>query len=477
MRDGPRCRAQGQLRFCSGSLRVVVVAVDFRAVPVQVLGRARVHYAGADAGRSPRLRGAVADMRTNFWGTRFIPARAGHGSACCRSLSMRAVHPRACGARLFPRLLQQPFGVHPRPCGVPAVSLTRVRSIPARAGRHEDRVCDLGEPEVDPPRVRGSRCQGLGSGQLGGLIPARAGKPIVSCSSLAWTGHFIRQLSAGGDPRPCGSAWCLGPRYASGSGRSPPARGNDHSTTPRFWLSPRLVVAFAPDRLSARWLQVIVLPRGGSRHQPGVISIFGTVRGLIPRVRESVVATAAVAAAAVAVRGRWLRRCLRYLPAAVDPRLRGVALRGTSTCPGSIPARVRGGSAARLWCVCGRSPLLRGTLAALRFARRWTTVQPRAGGETFQVRRLGRTPPARGSRPSLPVHRGSTPARAGKCHGDPALLVGLPPRVRGRLPRGPRRQSRPGSTPARAGQRRSRSSSSMSPRVHPRGRGATDVST
>ena len=64
--------------------------------------------------------------------------------------------------------------------------------------------------------------------------------------------------------------------------------------------------------------------------------------GLIPRVRESVVATAAVAAAAVAVRGRWLRRCLRYLPAAVDPRLRGVALRGTSTCPGSIPAREGG---------------------------------------------------------------------------------------------------------------------------------------
>ena len=26
--------------------------------------------------------------------------------------------PRACGARLFPRLLQQPFGVHPRDCGV-----------------------------------------------------------------------------------------------------------------------------------------------------------------------------------------------------------------------------------------------------------------------------------------------------------------------------------------------------------------------
>ena len=50
-----------------------------RSVDPRVFGVAGAVAAGGDAtcGPSPRLRGAVADMRTNFWGTRFIPATAG----------------------------------------------------------------------------------------------------------------------------------------------------------------------------------------------------------------------------------------------------------------------------------------------------------------------------------------------------------------------------------------------------------------
>ena len=114
------------------------------------------------------------------------------------------------------------------------------------------------------------------------------------------------------------------------------------------------------------------------------------------------------------------------------------------------------------------------------------TVNPRAGGETVQVRGLGGTPPARGSRPSLPVHRGSTPARAGKCHRDPALLVGLPPHARGNASLAPmvyprtRGNSRSGLLvtgpfPARAGRHEDRVCDLDEPEVDPRTRGVRNL--
>ena len=286
-----------------------------------------------------------------------------------------------------------------------------------------------------------------------GFIPAVAGE--------FWTSVAVAHRSTGSSLRGRETV------QVRGLGRTPPARGSRPSlpvhrgSTParagKCHGDPALLVGLPPHARGNASLAPMVHPRTRGNSRSGLL-----VTGPFP-----------------ARAGRHEDRVCDLDEPEVDPRLRGVALRGTSTCPGSIPARVRGGSAARLWCVCGRSPLLRGTLAALRFARRWTTVQPRAGGETFQVRRLGRTPPARGSRPSLPVHRGSTPARAGKCHRDPALLVGLPPHARGNASLAPmvyprtRGNSRSGLLvtgpfPARAGRHEDRVCDLDEPEVDPR---------
>ena len=89
-------------------------------------------------GRSPRLRGAVADMRTNFWGTRFIPACAGEPGRRRGCKRDHQVYPRVCGGALHGIKREwRERGLSPRVRGSRPGATTRASaagSIPARAG-------------------------------------------------------------------------------------------------------------------------------------------------------------------------------------------------------------------------------------------------------------------------------------------------------------------------------------------------------
>ena len=155
-------------------------------------------------GSSPRVRGKLAV--TMGWGAcdGLIPARAGKTSRRSCPPSRTWAHPRACGENEYgmPRPAME-VGSSPRVRGKPpavGVSAPLERLIPARAGKTSEcgtgghgpgahpRACgenETGWVEVggewgSSPRVRGKRTEQLTDLERGGLIPARAGKTVLS---------------------------------------------------------------------------------------------------------------------------------------------------------------------------------------------------------------------------------------------------------------------------------------------------------
>ena len=394
-------------------------------------------------GPSPRVRGIPVAFVFRRHRPGSIPARAGNPEGSTRPNQSTRVHPRACGESLRdPRRARRGRGPSPRVRGIrggEAVSGTRRRSIPARAGnpramsaaarvaRVHPRACgeSFSERAVrvaargPSPRVRGIRSSPCSPAMHRGSIPARAGNPIPFPAAAA---------AAGVHPRACGESSVGGRCGVGGGGPSPRVRGILAHPTPRL------------ERCGS-----IPARAGNPRASPA------------PPPRSTVHPRACGESSS----------CTPSLNAfsGPSPRVRGIRLpeAGHGRRAGSIPARAGnpiasggGGSAGGVHPrACGESP------------DRWTVS---VGGEGPSPRVRGIRPPGRSPR----RRRGSIPARAGNprpapfrapgrrvhpracgessCRAAAAVhAVGPSPRVRGILAVGglPRRGRR--SIPARAG--------------------------
>ena len=169
-------------------------------------------------GSSPRVRGKRCSCGAGSSAVGLIPARAGETRAPTRAPGGRGAHPRACGEnRHCEGGAHGERGSSPRVRGKrpePRPGFSRLRLIPARAGKQERRSRS----------PRGAR-----------LIPARAGK-------TTWTASGGRGTAA--HPRVCGENEVSVRRCASGEGSSPRVRGKRYDAAPRQGLR-RLIPACA----------------------------------------------------------------------------------------------------------------------------------------------------------------------------------------------------------------------------------------
>ena len=175
---------------------------------------------------------------------RLIPARAGKTAPPNASRNPPGAHPRACGENLTKRPLFHPeAGSSPRVRGKrddgEAVQVD-VRLIPARAGktylwrstnehgRAHPRACGENIPRPpqsirsrgSSPRVRGKPREEAATIDMGGLIPARAGKtPLLHLRMLALWAH----------PRACGENEAGDEKGAVFEGSSPRVRGKQRN--------------------------------------------------------------------------------------------------------------------------------------------------------------------------------------------------------------------------------------------------------
>ena len=169
-------------------------------------------------GSSPRVRGKRGHPPGHRVGAGLIPARAGKTARGGRPPRASRAHPRACGEnRHCEGGAHGERGSSPRVRGKrpePRPGFSRLRLIPARAGKQERRSRS----------PRGAR-----------LIPARAGK-------TTWTASGGRGTAA--HPRVCGENEVSVRRCASGEGSSPRVRGKRYDAAPRQGLR-RLIPACA----------------------------------------------------------------------------------------------------------------------------------------------------------------------------------------------------------------------------------------
>ena len=112
-------------------------------------------------GSSPRGRGTPAVARGIASCRRFIPARAGNSSGCCRGRRPISVHPRAGGElRDLARTASIWSGSSPRGRGTLLLGhgiRPTLRFIPARAG-NSYRLCLGARPQAVHPRAGGELC-------------------------------------------------------------------------------------------------------------------------------------------------------------------------------------------------------------------------------------------------------------------------------------------------------------------------------
>ncbi len=210
-------------------------------------------------GSSPRVRGTDPDPHAQPGHRRFIPARAGNGSANSPCSPRKAVHPRACGergSRLY--FFFTLGGSSPRVRGTaPRRKAPRAphRFIPARAGNGSSckpsgsrtsvhpRACGERHTEVrrssvgsgSSPRVRGTVWDVHSGTVTGRFIPARAGNgPAWGRAGSNRTVH----------PRACGERTRLDRISRGTSGSSPRVRGTGALLSP-FPLVHRFIPARA----------------------------------------------------------------------------------------------------------------------------------------------------------------------------------------------------------------------------------------
>ena len=191
-------------------------------------------------GSSPRVRGKLLHRHRRPFERRLIPARAGKTSTAEPLAAHSSAHPRACGENpAFTAMLAMLAGSSPRVRGKHsrgggADHFSRL--IPARAGKTcggarsrsppgaHPRACGENDGgfvaplvvEGSSPRVRGKRALVLDCDFEGRLIPARAGKTFVGCTSSP---------SGSAHPRACGENVALSVRRTARAGSSPRVRG------------------------------------------------------------------------------------------------------------------------------------------------------------------------------------------------------------------------------------------------------------
>ena len=145
-------------------------------------------------GSSPRVRGTVLRVSTNWKRWRFIPACAGNRRCSPLNLATCAVHPRVCGEQR-PGLKIEDLnpGSSPRVRGTVSprsLDSGRGRFIPACAGNRR-RVTRFQTTVTVHPRVCGEqRSRGVGSSQIRGSSPRVRGTALRSSPVLS-TIRFI----------------------------------------------------------------------------------------------------------------------------------------------------------------------------------------------------------------------------------------------------------------------------------------------
>ena len=117
-------------------------------------------YIPSDPGSSPRMRGTLSIPAQGMPKPRFIPAHAGNAIEIQRETALTAVHPRACGERMFPKKeVVVDVGSSPRMRGTrtefPA-DLLLDRFIPAHAGNAAEEAI-VYYSEAVHPRACGER--------------------------------------------------------------------------------------------------------------------------------------------------------------------------------------------------------------------------------------------------------------------------------------------------------------------------------
>ena len=292
-------------------------------------------------GLSPRVRGNPGHGVCCRRYYRSIPACAGEPVPAWPPQSRSGVYPRVCGGTDNRQFFHQPIhGLSPRVRGnhrEELADLAIARSIPACAGEppHTRRFCSM--PTVYPrvcggtaegrhglpltqglsPRVRGNQEPPLLRKSAVRSIPACAGEPPLSGSSLS----FIRVY-----PRVCGGTlpWCGSSQPSNGL--SPRVRGNQPGTLPNVNHAGSIPACAGepPAAHRAPW-PASVYPRvcGGTFLKRR----FNTPpMGLSPRVRGNLQRRAAHRGplrSIPACAGEPLRRCYRPQADQVYPRVCG----------------------------------------------------------------------------------------------------------------------------------------------------------
>ncbi len=191
-------------------------------------------------GSSPRLRGTRSRRSCKRQSARFIPAPAGNAASFSARPCCAAVHPRACGERLWScSASRNRRGSSPRLRGTPSTPHRRqaaVRFIPAPAGNADlggalrscfpvhpracgERIARLFGVHPDDgssPRLRGTRLVLPAPARFRRFIPAPAGNASVSA---------LEQSAAAVHPRACGERAARVLPLPSIPGSSPRLRG------------------------------------------------------------------------------------------------------------------------------------------------------------------------------------------------------------------------------------------------------------
>ena len=196
--------------------------------------------AQADAGSSPRVRGALVHEAFEIGLRGIIPARAGNTRSTGTRTTTSRDHPRVCGEHLaIPRPSFPLMGSSPRVRGTPrfgsrghrgpgiiptCAGNTRRASSAGPARRDHPRVCGEHKSERiskysslgSSPRVRGTQQRWNQPSTRKGIIPACAGN----------TRSGVRRRSAGRDyPRVCGEHPMASLMTGPMTGSSPRVRG------------------------------------------------------------------------------------------------------------------------------------------------------------------------------------------------------------------------------------------------------------
>jgi len=225
-------------------------------------------------GSSPRMRGTRCWRRRVHYWLRFIPAHAGNTSMPCVSLSVKSVHPRACGEHFCAGVLSlRDDGSSPRMRG----TLLRlheanpnIRFIPAHAGNTQSGQNRYKCPFGSSPRMRGTRLRKRNEEAHRRFIPAHAGntqvflaeRGVQTVHPRACGEHFLNVVATGVatgssprmrgtrrprqskadrtsvHPRACGEhSWPARP-HSCGVGSSPRMRGTRRILPPRRFHEP-----------------------------------------------------------------------------------------------------------------------------------------------------------------------------------------------------------------------------------------------